>query len=85
EIDERVLLETKLSAPSVAIDPVNPDLEDIPDAPDAEPDIEALAPEPVEEFKIVTRLGMSSRRVRVRVDAELLQSLERAQIRFKLN
>lgn len=84
EIDERELVDAKLPAPPVALENVNPDADEIPDAPELEPEPEVL-PEPVEEFKIVTRLGMSSRRVRVKVDSELLQSLERAQVRFKLN
>ncbi|RZJ54688.1 MAG: hypothetical protein EOO44_04110, partial [Flavobacterium sp.] len=39
----------------------------------------------VEEIKVVTKLTMPSRRLKVRISAELLQELEKMQINFKLN
>lgn len=38
-----------------------------------------------DEFRVVTKLGMTSRKIRVKVSAELLENLERMQVRFKLN
>jgi DNA polymerase-3 subunit alpha len=39
----------------------------------------------VEEIKVVTKLTMPSRRLKVKISAELLQELEKMQINFKLN
>jgi len=39
----------------------------------------------VEEVKVVTKLSMPSRRLKIKISAELLQELEKMQINFKLN
>jgi DNA polymerase-3 subunit alpha len=39
----------------------------------------------VEETKVITKLEMSSRRLKVKISNELLVALERMQIKFKLN
>src|SRR5690606_13563978 len=39
----------------------------------------------VEEIKVVTKLTMPSRRLKVRISAELLRDLEKMQVNFKLN
>ncbi len=48
-----------------------------------EPDI-AVATE-IEETKIITKLSMPSRKLKVKICGELLQELEKMDIRFKLN
>ena len=39
----------------------------------------------VEETKVVTRLSMPSRKLKIKISAELLQELEKMQLNFKLN
>jgi len=39
----------------------------------------------IEEIKVVTKLTMPSRRLKVKISAELLQELEKMQVNFKLN
>ncbi len=65
---------TKVIAPIVAV------------ATDEDPASETVLIQPeIEETKIVTRLAMPSRKLRVNICRELLQELEKLDIRFKLN
>jgi DNA polymerase-3 subunit alpha len=51
----------------------------------AEDEEDVLLPTEVEETKIITRLSMPSRKLKVAINADLLNELERLQLNFKLN
>jgi DNA polymerase-3 subunit alpha len=48
-------------------------------------DMEVAIPTEIEEKRLVTKLSMSSRKVKVNICGELLEELEKMDIRFKLN
>jgi DNA polymerase-3 subunit alpha len=51
----------------------------------SEDEEEVLLPTEVEETKIITRVSMPSRKLKVAINADLLNELERLQLNFKLN
>jgi len=48
-------------------------------------DIVSNVPEETEQNRVVTRLAMSSRRLKIKISKELLEELEKLQVNFKLN
>ena len=56
--------------------------EENPDSDASEPAVELV---PREEIKVITKLAMSSRKLKVNITTELLQELEKMEVKFKLN
>jgi len=56
--------------------------EENPDSDASEPEVEVA---PREEIKVITRLPMTSRKLKVNISTELLQELEKLDVKFKLN